>query len=1343
MNKKLLLLFLLFFSQYTYSQCTNDCVSRAVLAGLIYEVVYDQNDPDDYQPMVDYPIAFVDLNFSTTLQKKISLVSYLDYNDGVTVLGHLAAGDYLLTTGAVGRTEAIVALLEAWNIQPDYTGTVTFNDVDSSHPYFGYINEADDLDLLDGLFGSNLNGDFGITTNELLTIINRIQNTDYHPVSNSALLNPNNYFTPNNYQPENMGFLRGLEQGVFSHYAKNSFVIPDRKMSLNFSHYYSTQLVELPQSYFPIQPLGRGWTHTYNSYIIREENVIGNDDLYYIKWSDGTIHIYNDNENEYLTKGVYDDLDEFDGGDNIEITTKDQMHYFFERLDNSLEIFYLYRIEDSNGNVINIEYETSDVDNDLERIKWVEAPSGKKLRFYYHNNTDFIDYIEDPIDRIIRFEYNEERLKKFYDAKNQRTKYFYVSNDEDIPDQHQYKRFLLRKVKLPLGNTIEASYDEDDDGKLKEYQINDNPAVGVDVQFDYSNSSTPMTAELEVPMPNTGNTQQFNYEFNVDGMVTEFQNDTQDIDIEYPSPTNTNALLPTNIDVNGLDTYYTYDDKGNVKSRRIESNEDEDFWYDNDNNLIRYRDENGNETRFNYDNNSNLTSIEDALGNFIYLTYDNHGQLTSITNQEGITVNYTYEDDGAVSTITAPEDLTSSFTYDGVNRMLSKTINGQTSSYNYDANDNLLTHTNIGGLTTSFNYDANDNLIEIINANNVSTLFTYNEDDQVTSETFGSLVKQYEYNENGTLDNYIKPSGDVIHYDYLSNGKLNDAGTITDIDYYGSSGGKKEGLIKSIASSDVRYNLDYDYLNRLDEVENDETNEKVKYDYDDVGNITEIEYPNADIGDDVKVFYTYDAKNRLTRVRVRINGNYTTIADYQYRQDDLVSNILYGNGVRTIFFYDEAGRRTGVNHVGPADNPLYKEAVTIDDRGNITNQDVEYEVSYEHLHFSPNKEEQNFSYNENNHIDGSYAFNDDGNLVSDGYASHVYNIDDQLISRTASGESFVFEYDAYGNRVLKTDTPNLGTRRYIWDIIGQNIIQELNVNGAGVRRNHVYGLGLEASILPAGGILYYHGDLRGNVVIISNSDAEEYRDYIYDDFGNTRPFSVGHIPDHNSFTFLGKYGIVEDDRDKGLYYIRARYYDARIGRFLTQDPIWSTNLYPYSGNNPISRIDVNGKDFKNILNLAEASGLDAVSINASAGFAAPVGISLGLSSTYILSGEDKSSCPIISGSFQINGGVYAGADIGISGQEFTGEGGYQKEFINSNLFQEEAASISLDLAAGGFQAGKSEPNGIGNGNLYEIGASYGPGLGFHASTTGERILLDTNRVRGFLNFFGLDKILCR
>ncbi len=1156
------IIFLLFFSIGSSSGAQ---ISREAYAEMVFDILYEQNNNPNSYMASSYPNPFLDVNQNSTLGKKIILLSYLDWGGGISVIDR---GPSFFPNYTLSNAEGIKMILEGYSIPLTFSANSPFNDIFPGDPYYEYFYTAWDIGMIPG---GTVNPYNSLSVADAQDNITWAANSAWHPVTEFDLMQEGNYFTPNTFDPTNIGFLRGIEQGVFSHYAKNSFVIPDIKFNLNFSHYYSTQLVELPESLFPIKPLGRGWTHTYDSYITRVENAIGNDDLFYIKWPDGTIDIYNDSQNEYLTLGVYDDFDEVDNNDNIIITKKNQVQYYFNRIDNDIDILYLERIEDRNGNQINIEYETSDVDNDLRRIEYVESPSGKKLFFHYQNNTDFIEDIEDPIQRKIEFEYNEERLKYFYDAKNQETKYYYVSNDENAPEDHQYKRFLLRKVRLPKGNSIEAEYDEDNNGKLEEYTINNNDPVDIDLNIDFT-SNTPIVADITVPMPG-GNTQNYNYEFDENGLMTFFENDINQINIIYPSPNNNNPLLPSNVDISGLDIDYGYDDKGNVTSIQLENNEDEDFWYNDNNDLIHYRDSNNNDTYFEYNNIGNLDYIEDALGNQINFTYDNFGQVLSVTNQENISIVYTYEDDGVVSTINAPEDISASFLYDGINRMLSKIVNGLPSSYTYDPNDNLKTMTNTGGLVTSFDYDENDNMVTITNANSVNTVFTYNTEDQLTSETFGTLTKEYEYNDDGTIDKYIKPSQQTIEYDYTGDGQFNGAGTITDVDYF-NDGNKKDGLIESIATDAIRYNFDYDFLNRLDEVINDDTGEEVSYQYDAVGNITRIYYPNLSL----HVRYNYDEKNRLGRVQSNLNGNLETIAEYTYRADDLISEITYGNNITTHFAYDDAGRKTGIIHLDSNNDILYSENLTLNNRGNVLNSSTQYLETGDPLEdFLPSNEVQNFSYDQNNHIQSSgYNVNSDGNTTSGSGDNYLYNIDDQLIQRTTIENQFNYEYDAYGNRIKRENVTQGHSDLYVWDIVNQNIIQQ-GYPSTSETQNFIYGLGLEAKINSNGTIWYYHGDTRGNVVQVTDSDGLVIRDYNYDDFGLVRRVNVGHNPDHNEFTFLGKYGIIEDDRDKSLYYIRARYYDAKIGRFFTQDPIWSTNLYPYSNNNPISKFDINGK----------------------------------------------------------------------------------------------------------------------------------------------------------------------
>ena len=93
--------------------------------------------------------------------------------------------------------------------------------------------------------------------------------------------------------------------------------------------------------------------------------------------------------------------------------------------------------------------------------------------------------------------------------------------------------------------------------------------------------------------------------------------------------------------------------------------------------------------------------------------------------------------------------------------------------------------------------------------------------------------------------------------------------------------------------------------------------------------------------------------------------------------------------------------------------------------------------------------------------------------------------------------------------------------------------------------------------------------------MISNASGELIQNLVYAPFGET----VVDLRSENwatNYRFTGK----EQDAETGLYYYGARYYDSRLGRFLSVDPLAferpALTPYNYVQNNPIMRIDPTG-----------------------------------------------------------------------------------------------------------------------------------------------------------------------
>ena len=155
-----------------------------------------------------------------------------------------------------------------------------------------------------------------------------------------------------------------------------------------------------------------------------------------------------------------------------------------------------------------------------------------------------------------------------------------------------------------------------------------------------------------------------------------------------------------------------------------------------------------------------------------------------------------------------------------------------------------------------------------------------------------------------------------------------------------------------------------------------------------------------------------------------------------------------------------------------------------------------------------------------------------------------------------------YTYDVTGRRVGKT--VNGSSTSYLWG--GDHIAYETGEHTVsysyGVRR-----IGISEGADQRYCLYNGHGD----TVQLANGNGTIAEDYRYDAFGNQQEETEHTV--YNPFRYSGEYM----DEESGLTYLRNRYYDSAIGRFITEDPIRDgLNWYVYCNNTPVMFTDRSG-----------------------------------------------------------------------------------------------------------------------------------------------------------------------
>ena len=188
-------------------------------------------------------------------------------------------------------------------------------------------------------------------------------------------------------------------------------------------------------------------------------------------------------------------------------------------------------------------------------------------------------------------------------------------------------------------------------------------------------------------------------------------------------------------------------------------------------------------------------------------------------------------------------------------------------------------------------------------------------------------------------------------------------------------------------------------------------------------------------------------------------------------------------------------------------------------------------------------------------------------MLSDGKRSFTYDAANRLSHvTTQDGNTQVNRYDGEGLRAEMEENGRLV--QFLFD--GDKVVAETDCDQNVIRYIRGYEL-VSSDCEKARTYYHYASDELGSITHITDEAGNVCNHYEYDAFGD---FTVREETVANRFGFTGE----QYDPVAGLYYLRARFYNPVIGRFIQEDTYYGDglNLYAYCGNNPVRYVDPSG-----------------------------------------------------------------------------------------------------------------------------------------------------------------------
>jgi RHS repeat-associated protein len=608
----------------------------------------------------------------------------------------------------------------------------------------------------------------------------------------------------------------------------------------------------------------------------------------------------------------------------------------------------------------------------------------------------------------------------------------------------------------------------------------------------------------------------------------------------------------------------TYDLGGRLIERKDAFSRTTTYTYDFAGRLETMTDSGGGVSRFAYDAMSNRTSLADSMNRVTLFEYDANARLVAASwPGEPRPVERWVYDSGRLSRRIDRKGVVTTFSYDALGRLVRESFSDGTApvSYGYDVMGRVIvaandidtlrwTHDPLGqvatesssknGAVVSYAYDASGRRAAVGLNGTAHVGYGYDDGGRLVRITGDAGSFLFGYDTRFRRVSVLHPNQLTTRYQYDDLGRLSNVGIERsgDVVEHVSYTYDAAGSLLSKASTQYSEFYRYDDLLRLTEVRRPHAGESSVFGYDAAGN------RRYDALDGQVVLYEYDERNQLVRrttgLAVRVAGAVDEPAEVSINQQAPSSPAQLFSGIAQVA---ATGGRIDI--------------AARDAAGNVAERS--YQVP------APSSESEQYEYDEN------------GRLVrrieSSGTWTYQWDARDQLVRVARDGvEVARFVYDALGRRVEKV----VGgvTTTYLYE--GQDILRERRASATGTQvLLYVHGPGLDEPLAKkdatTGAATYYHADGLGSVVKHSDGAGNIVETYRYGAWGD---IEAGASVQGHAFT--GR----EWDAETGLYYYRARYYDPKLGRFLSEDPLGPArgNAYLYALNNPTGYIDSDGHE---------------------------------------------------------------------------------------------------------------------------------------------------------------------